>query len=281
MYQIYRFGNIDLSPFNNDFTLSPVPAKTNLLSTTGGMFDSDGEGRSRQQFPFPLSYKCVVMEDVYNNNRATLDALRAAVGTRAKLYRRAANDGAVHWCIARLVAMPHDWPYTQRSHFVVSFDFQQLTPWQGFDHADWRLDDGYEIDDGLLLDPALYTASLPGTSAITILNSGNLPVTDVLLTVKAGANPLNNIVFFGPDGVWLQWSGTIPAASELVIDTGAQSVLLDGVNAYQYLSLPVYHTVPDWFYIPPGSTLVAIAMATTVGEMTGSKWTVNFRDWWA
>jgi len=279
MYAIERFGTIELSPFNNSFTLSPVETAPALIQTAGGVFDNDGEGRSKQIFPHPLSYKCVVAEDVYDDNRDVLDALRAAVGTRARLYRRARDDNDRHFCMAKLPRMPHDWPYQQRGYFEIEMAFLQLTPWQGSDHAEWRLDDGEVFDDGLELDPADYIVSLASFDSQIVTNGGNLPVRDVILTVTAGASALSNPVFQGPSGVRLAWNGTIPAFSELVIDCGARSVMLAGADAYDTrLTLAVGHSVEDWFYLDPGATLVSVAI---LGTRTGATWGVTFRDWWA
>jgi len=278
MYAIYRFRDITLSPFTNNFTLSPVPVKTGMTQTTAGVFDNDGHGRSRQIFPHPVSYSAVVAEDVYNNNRATLDALRAAVGTRGYLYRTARDDGAIQRCVARLIAMPHDWGYEQRGYFRISLDFQQVTPWLGSDHAAWRLDDGSEFDDGLDLDSDDYSILFATSQTQTINNGGNLPVTDVILTVITDVNPLSNIAWYVPYTIDLAWIGTVTAHSTLIIDCGAQSVTLNGVNRYNNLSLGAAHILEDWFRLEPGDNTVQIA---ATGTKTGARWSVNFKDWWA
>lgn len=292
MYTIERFGNITLSPFNNDFTLSPVPARLALASTIGGVFDNDGDGRSKQAFPFPLSYDCVVTEDTYANNRTTLDALRAAVGLRAKLYRRAADDSDVHWCVARLAEMPYTWPYRQRGYFEIGLRFLQLTQWNGDDHAGWRFDDGYDFDAALAFDTNDYSVLMTTAMSQVVTNGGTLPTTDVILTITTADFPLTNIVFstsgisteflgFLPTyipGSHIQWIGTIPAYSELQIDCGAMSVTLNGENAYNDFSLVSGHLGDDWMTFGPGDNTIIL---TAVGTLTGAMWTVNFKDAWA
>lgn len=280
MYAIERFGSITLSPFNNSFTLSPVPVRFNILQTTGGVFDSDGSGRSRQAFPFSVNYAAVVMEDVYSDNRAVLDALRAAVGVRAKLYRRARNDSTLHWCIARLVEMPHEWPHTQRGYFTISLDFQQLTPWHGSDHASWRFDDGYDFDDGLTFDPSVYSFAMieAQTQSQTVTNGGNLPTNDVILTVTTGANSLLYTHWKIAGKTDLIWLGPLLANSQLEIDCGAKSVKLNGVDDYKRFSFGVGHTIDDWMVLDPGENTISI---TASGTKTGSTWAVTFNDRWA
>lgn len=278
MYTINRFGSLSLSLFNNNYTLSPVPVKTRLVSTLGGVFDNDGTARSAQQYPFGLSYDCVVAETVYNDNRATLDALRAAVGTRARLYRTAENDATIQHCTARLVDMPHDRPYRMRGYFEIGLKFLQLTPWNGSDHAAWRFDDGYEFDDALEFDPDAYTITFASGQTQTVVNGGNLPVTDVILTVKTDANPLTNIAWYVPYTIDLAWRSTVPANSTLIIDCGAKSVTLNGVNRYANLSFGAAHILEEWFVLQPGNNTVQIA---ATGTKTGATWGVQFKDWWA
>lgn len=278
MYTINRFGSLNLSPFNNNYTLSPVPVKTRLVSTLGGVFDSDGSGRSAQQYPFSLSYDCVVAEDTYNNNRATLDALRGAVGTRARLYRTAENDSTIQHCIARLVDMPHDRPYRQRGYFEIGLKFLQLTPWQGDNHAAWTLNAGYFLNDGLNLNEEDYKILFATSHTQIINNGGNLPVTDVILTVITDANPLTNIAWYVPYTIDLAWHGTVTPNSTLIIDCGAKSVTLNGVNRYGDLALGAAHILEDWFRLEPGDNTVQIA---ATGTKTGATWSVTFKDWWA
>lgn len=277
MYRIDRFGSITLSSYNNDFTLSPVQTPPSIIATSAGAFDNDGAGRSRQQFPHPISYECVVAGDEYNENRATLDELRAAVGTRSRLYRIATDDDTIQSCIARLIDMPHTWPYEQRGYFRIQLRFLQLTPWQGSDHAEWRLDDGYLLNDGLLFDPNTYKVTLSTTPTQTVVNGGNLPVHDVTLTLTAGAAALTGASFSMP-GVSLIYLGSIPALGTLVIDCGAKSVTVNGAPNYRGLALGPAHTSEHWIELQPGNNSIT---ASGTGTTTGATWAVNFNDWWA
>ena len=277
MYVIDRFGAISLSQFNNEYTLSPVPAVSSIVSTSAGLFDNDGTGRSRQQFPHAIQYDCVVAEDTYNNNRGTLDALRASVGTRSRLYRYGLDNAAVQSCVARLMSMPHSWPYEQRGYFKVSFNFQQLGPWQGSDHATWRFDDGYLFNAGLLFDPNTYKATISTTPSQTVVNGGNLPVDDVILSLTTTVNALTAVAF-SVAGYSLIYTGTIPALGTLVIDCGAKSVTVNGAPNYRGLALGPAHTSEHWMELQPGNNSVT---ASATGTTTGATWAVNFNDWWA
>ncbi|MCC6156137.1 MAG: phage tail family protein [Candidatus Hydrogenedentes bacterium] len=277
MYVIDRFGAISLSQFNNEYTLSPVPAVPSIVSTSAGLFDNDGAGRSRQQFPHAIQYDCVVAEDTYNNNRGTLDALRAAVGTRSRLYRYGLDDATIQSCVARLVSMPHSWPYEQRGYFKIALNFQQLGPWQGSDHATWRFDNGYLFNAGLLFDPNTYKATLSSTPSQTVANGGNLPVDDVILSLTTTVNALT-AASFSVAGYSLIYTGTIAAGATLLIDCGAKAVTVNGVDSYRNLRLGPSHTAEQWFVLQPGNNTI---VAGATGTLTGATWQVVFRDGWA
>ena len=227
MYTIEHFGDITLPRYMTTYTLSPVTGRANLIETTAGVFDNDGAARNLPVFPFPLSYKCIVYEDVYAANRAPLDALRAAVGTRARLYRRANDDNTTQYCIARLSANPHERPYTQPGYFEITLDFQQMSPWLGIEHGVvWRFDSGEIFDGGRTFDESPPIALTTVVTPITLTNGGNLPCHDMVIEVKSGATPLTSLTITSETtNQGLHWSGTLYPSGELRIDTAAWSVL--------------------------------------------------------
>lgn len=94
------------------------------------------------------------------------------------------------------------------------------------------------------------------TGSATITNFGDI-ATPPVFTVSAGAvNPTitNNSL----SGATLQWTGTVPGGQTLVIDVGAETVLLNGVNARSGL------TTAQWFQLAPGANLVVMSDATQV-----------------
>lgn len=277
-YFYERFGSITLPTYNREASLAPVAPDLRIVATAAGAFDADGSGRSAQQFPHSLTVEAIVSETTVGAQRTALDALRAAVGTRAYLYRRADDDSSVQRAQCRLASMTQERSYEQRRAYQpVRLQFQQLEAWQGAATA-WTLDDGEVLDDGLDFDASAYYASLSASPASQVIaNGGNLPVLDAVLTVTAGSAALSNPIFTAT-GVDLRWTGTIPAGDALVIDCGAASVLLAGADAYSGLGFGAGHAVEQWLRLEPGNTTLTL---TVSGTLTGASWSVDFRARWA
>ena len=285
MYRIERFGAITLPVGNNEYTLSPAPARMAVVETTSGGYDNDGNGRSKQALPFAINYTGIVSEDTDGLNRTRLDALRGAVGTRALLYRRAADDDTVQTCIARLVSAPMTWPYTQRGWFETEFNFMQLTPWRGAWHeSEWFLDEGVRLDDGRELDEAPPIAWDPAVKSTTTTNAGNLPINDAVLTMTAGGSAISSILITLYDYATaeirsqLQWMGSLAAGRSLVIDSGAFSILNDGTSNYGNLTLTTNHKADHWLEVLPGTN--GLVIVRFGGDAT-STFSFNYRDGWA
>lgn len=278
MYVIERFGSITLPIYNTEWPLEPVQARLSVVDTMAGAYDNDGDGRRRYVFPHPLPYQGIIDEDVYNDNRGVLDALRAAVGIRTRLYRRAQDDSAVQWCLASLNTMPHTWPYKQRGYFVVSLQFQQLSHWHGASHdIGWQFDSGVIFDEGRTLDEAPPTVLTTNPQTIGITNDGDLATSDVVLEITAGSANITDIVIGGV-GWHLLWHGTLLAGNTLTIDAGSWLVTNSGVNSYANLSLGIYHTIERWIEIQPGAGYYTIQLT---GGGTGSTAALQFYDRWA
>lgn len=277
-YSFERFGMLTLPIYNRESSQSPVAANLRLVSTAAGAFDSDGSGRSAQQFPHGLTVVALVSEDASADQRAALDALRAAVGTRAYLYRVADDDSTIHRALCRLAAMTVERSYSEHGYQPVTLQFQQLAGWQGASNSAWVLDSGEFFDDGLALDVTGYSWPIGATLTLrSVSNGGNLPVTDVRFTITAGATGLTNPILSG-GGMDLRWTGTIAATKTLVIDCGALSVLNDGADAYSGLALGSNHALEHWCRLQPGVTEIELAIT---GTLTGATWAIAFRDRWA
>ena len=254
-YYLEKFGDIILPTSMTEETMDPLPARLRLVETTAGIFDADGIARTQQQFPQALTYRALVHSDSLAAQGAMLAALRAAVGTRATLTRRVEADLTQHTCDARLAAMPYVRKVDNDRYIEITLTFTQLSPWVGEEHTE---------------------SGLPGIDK-NVVNYGNLPQTDVVITITAGTNIIIDPTFEGPGAV-LTWEGTIPVGESLVIDSGARQVLLDGVDAYDGLTLDALHTLEGWFVLHPGNN-VLLQVGTYAFD--GANWTITFKDRWA
>lgn len=265
-YVYERFNGVTLPTYNRQTDLAPVPARMAMVATMAGAYDSDGDKRSAQQFPHNLTVRCIVTADTAAAWRTALDALRALVGTRGKLYRRG-DDNSLQSCVARMTAMPHTRQVANKLHIEVTLTFAQLGPWLGTVYSGpWIFDGGIYLDDNYALDTSSLAVTLTsGAQAIYLPNLGNYPVRAVTITVTVSAGSLTAISIYGA-GWFLAYTGAVVAGQTLVIDTGAQAVLLNGVSAYANLYLPESHTIDDWIRLLPGAnytTVVAAGTATT------------------
>lgn len=278
-YTIVRFGSITLPVGLTNYTLSPVPAQLSIVQTTAGAYNNNGSGRHKQAFPHSVSYKCTVTEDTLAANRTVLDALRAAVGTQTKLYRTGDDDGTIQHCMAILVAQPYERPHGNRMYIhEIELSFQQMGPWRGVLHGTgWTLDSGILLDDGRNLDetPPITMTSSP--EILTISNNGNLPADDVRVIVTAGSVDIDH-VYLSSELVELRWTGTLLAGNELVIDSGAFSVLNAGSDAYSGMTLQPDHSIEGLLQIPEGESFLAVYFG---GGGTDSTVAVIFNDGWA
>lgn len=277
MYTFDRFGAITLPLYNRTSVQSPAPAREAIVQTIAGAFDSDGSGRSMPKWPQTLSLRCIVAEDSKATQRTVLDALRAAVGLRGKLYRIADSDASSQRAPCRLVALEVERNQKDLTTQEVQLRFQQLGPWQGTVHSGpWTLDSGVLLDEGYALDvsSSVYTFSTPTT--VWLSNGGNLPHSDVIMAVTATSGTLYalGITATGADMVW---SGVLNAGHQLLVDFGAQAVTVDGNDAYAGLELTDNHTIEEWLLLNPGANSLYL---NPVGGATVQV-TFQYVDRWA
>jgi len=254
-YYLESFGNVILPTSMTEETMDPVPARLRLVETTAGIYDADGIDRTQQQFPHNLTYRTLVHSPSAAALVTTLAALRMMVGVRATLTRRVEADLTQHTCDARMSAIPYVRKVENDRYIEITLSFVQLSPWVGDSHTE---------------------SGVPGVEK-NVVNGGNLPQTDCVITLTAGTLTITDPSFEGPGSV-LTWEGTIPSAGVLQIDCGARQVLLNGVNAYDGLVLGELHTREQWFTLDPGNNVLLIG---DVFEFDGANWTITYKDRWA
>jgi hypothetical protein len=112
---------------------------------------------------------------------------------------------------------------------------------------------------------------------ITLANEGNASVDDVTITVAVPGSvaDITDLYLAILDTIEERFTGTIADGTSLVVDTGAQSVLNDGANAYDDFQPTAYHKEDPWLLLAPGNTDVYVAW---VGG--GITTTITF-DYWA
>lgn len=277
-YVLERFGTITLPAVMTIEDISPVAPIDTLVQTTSGVFDNAGGARSDQKFPQMINMKTLVAETDPNVFRATIDALRALVGTRDFLYRRAENDSSVQKSLCRLVQMPYQRQIENWATMSLDFKWQQLGPWLGAIHGvGWSFDAGILLDNARTLDETPPIVLDTSTKGISIVNAGNLPVTDIQFTLIAQSAPITTVLITGAD--WsFRWDGTLVPGATLMVDTGASSATVNGTNAYAGFSLTNLHNIDRWARMAAGTNSIVVSIW---GGGTTSTLSIIFYDGWA
>lgn len=278
-YTLERFGAVTLPIYNPETDHSPLSARTAVVQTIAGAFDGWGDEDAPLELPTTRSYRSIVLDETAAAWRTALDALRAQVGKRARLYRRANDDDAVQWCIARLIQNPVQRVYQGGYIQEVELIFQLWTGWSGHDHTTWTLDSGEILDGGLYLDDSGFVetmASSPHT--ITVTNGGNRRVDNAIITITAGSSAITAVTIAKTGETDIDWSGTVSSGNALVIDCGAYKVTNNAVNAFSGLTLGGDHAVAEWLRLDPGDNDIVV---TFTGGSTNSTVRVEFADGWA
>lgn len=272
-YTLWKFGSIELPPYNRSTKMTPVRPRTALVATAAGVFDAWGSGRAQAKFPHSITLKCVLAADDAATWRSSIDALRAAVGTRALLYRRADDDGTVNKCTARLMDMNYSRVGRRALHQELTLAFEQLDRWGGKQWADWTLDDGHFLDDGYFLDTGAISLYPDTSPEVTV--GGNLPATSPIFTIEMAGTDTDPIsVVIPATGVALNVDGPWADGDVLIIDSDARLITFNGADAYDRLDLDTGygaydHTANEWLAITPGTyAIFVIGAAIEAAEMT-------------
>jgi hypothetical protein len=254
-YTYTTFGSITLPNYNRESDVSPVTAATRFTPTAAGVFDGDGSGRSARRYPHMLTIDAIVSESTAALQRTAIDTLRAAVGTRASLTRKADSDAAEHVASCRLIGMTQMRSYNEKGYQPVRLQFAQLTPWRA--------------KSATIVTTTLGVGDL--IKIFTITNPGNLPVSNVMLTADYGE--------IGQSLINPQWTATnidlkinlTIICLRLKVDCGALSVVYTlstgESNRYVNLVLGATHTIDAWMQFAPGDTSLTFTRGNSDAEL--------------
>lgn len=286
MYTLERFGLLPIPSLNGvQRPLGGGDGPQIVELSGGGALSLHGDDQVRPG-PRTVSARGVILGTAHER-QAVLDQWLAASRTRNRLWSQSSADpmftptNTVRWAWAWLHPIDPERHYQRPTHDEISLEWTILSPyWHGLYHGNGLdLGTGEMLDDALVLDYAgsVYDTVFSLTASpqnVTLVNNGNAPVVDAVITVRAG-NAAITSTSISIGGVAWTFSGTIASGTDLVVDMGGMSVKNNGVDAYAQFTAPT--TQLDWFLIPPGSNTVTV---TTTGGGTGTSVTFTYFDAW-
>lgn len=178
--------------------------------------------------------------------------LKAKIGQWDQLWRRRTADDELTWKQCRLLQVKHT--ETVDNADVVSeveSIFETL-------QVGWR-------------SAAATTTSGSVTADITrpliVPNAGSMLVRDAILRVARTSGTITQVHVTGP-GIDITWTGSIGASQTLVIDAGAQTVLIGTTEQYSGLVLNAGHTSDEWLPLNVGNVTLLVSLTGGNGTVS-------------
>ena len=243
-YWLERFGSVLLPEGPESSDAGTGGSRLDLLELPGGgVFDGQGTGRSPRELTRP-GMRVALLAGCPADLRERYAELRALRGTRDQLYRRHV-DGQREWIQARLAEVETRWRPDNLRHLELDLRFVLLS-------AFWC---GLARDITTVLDSSPKTVVLP--------NGGNVATNDVVLTLTAGSEDIDQVTVTVAGVSQWTWTGDLNPGQVLVVDCGARSVEKGGVDAYSGFALGAGHTIDDWLRLEPGNNNVVVSVTVS------------------
>lgn len=268
------FGAVTFPKMNNVQQL-PVSYRSSVVALRGGGYDQDGANVYLEPKVISLSFWVSVV-DVANLD-TFIDSLysEADIGRRILVARM--RDNSQRQAEAKLLTaatMPDARTYIPDSildldgYERMQVSFEIVYPyWLATEDAALFLDEGWFMNDGVVLDSGQQTEITTSTAVntFTINNNGGVKHENCELTITAlaGATITDVLVENLTTGEELLWEGTIAAASSLVIKTLPQTIRLDGTDEYANTTLPA--TQLGFWKLPLGDNDFRVTFTNLAG----------------
>jgi len=256
MYRLVDFAGVTLPKANVESEVGTVGTQLALAPYRGGVLDADGTGRAAGQYPYPLPYKVEIVGASLATLRTELDALRALRGVSGTLRREGLDAlGTYQTATARLLQVP-ELRTTRNVYFhPLTLQFLVLTPW----YATTPREQDYSGSELL--------TTVPDT--VTLPNAGQLPITQVTITVVVVDDPLTEVRIAADDASTnFSYVNPLAVGDTLVIDTGAWRVTQNDIDTPDYLHIGGGHRRPDLLQIAPGGSTFNVSLVGTGGTST-------------
>ena len=236
------------------YPVGTPPIKSQSFQLSGGAaFDGHGISHAPPEFPYTLRYSGIIRGISSAAPLADLNALKALHGHRDVLTRVSDNGILNHWCYARLLEIPAERSVEHVLHQPLEFMFEVLCGWRGTIRAS-------------------STELTTSPATIALQNDGDTPVTDLAITLTAGAADVTylRLDYTGDTGnTSLEFTGLVVAGTDLVLQCGVPSIRNNGVDAYSNLFYLAGHSLAGWLQLDRGAhNVTAYRTITAVGNPT-------------
>lgn len=281
---LYKFGTYEFPKYGVLDDLGAAEAPARLLPTQGGAFDTLGPDIQADDAAAIISRSCMLIEDSVSDMQDALDDARALRGTYAKLYALT-RTGSGRWKYARCRAVQELRTGKNVLNQPIRFAFDVSDGvWRNSQTDSWTLNNTPTIylNTGYFLNSGAYTSSvLNGGSHvdITVNNGGNRAIYDPVITITAKTSAITTLLIENnTNGLsdW-RWADSLAADESLVIDCGQMSVLNNGVDDYDEVTIGSTHFMSRWLQIDPGDNVIRIG--ATGG--TSSVVSITFNGGWS
>jgi len=260
----------------------PAAARPSVVPTITGSSDAAGTGTANILLPYQLTYTGAVFDATDSSAvQADLDTLRALTGTYDKLTMTLA-DGSTRWAYARLVNVSPEMTATGRTVITFVAIWQVSTIWYGDAHGATSTPNTLLFRNGLYGD--LTQATTISALPIELYSTGNVAVHDPGIVVQAGSADITAFTLTMTGSVTpagfseMEFTGTVLAGANLVIDCGARTIRNNGTDAFAYWRRTANHTTDKWATVPAGASSWTMIATGGAGD---SLILFTYSDGWA
>jgi len=233
------------------YPVAEVVSDTKLRLTAG-----DGAGLPTISLVGSVAYE-IGSADYYTNLDGAIESLkRAVLGAGESRLWLDVRDGSRRWA----------WAKCTRFSVLENVENQRACP----------IELEFYLREGVWYSENLHSETVSGAPwAKTIVNAGNV-ATAIKSTIHAGSAAINTLVRLGPSGsYWWDFTGTLPAGQNLIMDSARYSAKKNGVGCYNELT--IYDLTIPWASAQPGSNALTVYFT---GGGTGATFTIEWYDAW-
>ena len=267
-YTLTEFDNVPLPIAMPEDDLSTGAVDSSLLDSIGGVYNYFGSGQRlprRHQFAHSGKYEGDVSYRITDTAyfrvtdsglvRVTATAaiadlhgkvndIKGKIGVIGMLWRRRLADDEMTWKQCRLLKVNHV-EVIENANMVSEVESIFETS-----------DVGWHSENAVVTS-ASATAGVG--EPLNVPNGGTIQVQDAILSVERTSGTITAVTITGT-GIDITWTGSIGAGETLVIDSGLQTVMVEGDDEYDGFVLGASHTVEGWLPLALGANVLTVTV---------------------